>query len=243
MKKVKDVLLVVFPIFSLSCGSPAAPSAITHPLGAATEAQKDLVSDDKSAFSIVDDLPLGRIVDGNLIPTARVQIGEKVALVGEEREALYEGRTIGLTHVQLSSGEDGWSRSLYIIPDAVLAVITDEQVPIYGAPMNGLTPKGTLSRMTVIAIARDSAASDFIRFSCFDTSTRAFHSGSYLKNRGLSSQIANVESAILYRLAQRSKDRAQKEAFLGSALKDFPDSAFAPILRDMQAEMTGSPHP
>jgi hypothetical protein len=237
LKKVFRGFILAALAAVFACGGPSDSSAKRRSPGAATEAQKDLVSDGASGLAIRDELPFGEISGETLNPSGLLQIGEKVALVGKSASGRYWNRTIPLVRVRRSSGKEGWAPADYIIVDSVLAAVVEEQVTVFSRPSERSPAAGNLPFMTILAIHRDSAASDFVRFSSFDTSSGILYRGNYLQNHGLSSQLSNVESAILYRLALRTTAPAQRKAFLNTALKDYPDSAFAPLIAQTLSAM------
>jgi len=67
--------------------------------------------------------------------------------------------------------------------------------------------------------------------------------GVYLRNEGVSSKPSDVQAAILLQLAAASKNAKQKQAFLSSAAKDYPDSIFMPDLTQALAALNAPPPP
>jgi hypothetical protein len=211
--------VALLALFSCQRGSPG-------PTGPQPE-----VADARSAFAIVADLPLWDLADGKPTWKGSLTLGQKVALTGKSDQAVQSGRQRELLQVRLSSGQEGWVRSEYVVASSILGVTVGDGALIYSEPANTAATADAVARMTVLAIHADSAVLPFIRVSFYDPGSRTLFAGVYLRNEGVSTRKDDVQGAILYLLAASSKNDIQKEAFLSSAIKDHPGSAFLPQIQ------------
>jgi hypothetical protein len=62
----------------------------------------------------------------------------------------------------------------------------------------------------------------------------------FIRNEGLSTSAADVQTAVLFQLAAQSKNAKQKEALLRSAVTDHPGSAFMAQVEEALAALTAS---
>jgi hypothetical protein len=184
-----------------------------------------LVADDKSGFVILGALPLWDITEGQLKWKDNLQIGEKLSLTGSSQKASQSGKERDFLQVRRDSGKEGWARADYVIPRSMLAVITAEEAILYTQPKNTSPTGKSLPRMTILAIHRDSAAEAFLRISAVDAE-QVLQKELFIRNEGLSTSAADVQSAVLFQLAAQAKNAKQKEALLRSAVTDHPGSAF-----------------
>jgi hypothetical protein len=203
----------------LSCQKsppPAAPTAA--------------IADSKSCFSIVPDLSLWGFSGTALTQKGTVQIGEKLALLGQTRKATLNGKERDFLSVRRDTGTEGWVRADSVVSNAILAVTTSEVV-IYSVPRNTAATTATIARMTVLAIHSDSGGMPFIHVSVFNAQQKPSVSEVWLRNEGVSARPDDVQAAILLQLAAASKSSKQQEAFLSSGIKDYPQSLFLPQLQ------------
>lgn len=189
------------------------------------------IADAKSGFSIINDLPFGDVSSGAFTQKATAQIGEKLALLGQTQHATQGGKDRELIQVRRDTGAVGWVRSDMVVSKGILAVITTDDAVIYSVPRNTAATTSLIPRQTVLVIHADSAGMPFIRVTGYDPSAAAFFRGVYLRNEGVSARPDDVQAAILLQLAAVSKSTKQQEAFLTSALKDYPQSLFLPQLQ------------
>jgi hypothetical protein len=194
-----------------------------------------IVADAKSVIVMMPDLPLWTLTQGALAPTnVTIPIGEKLALIGPSQKLTQGGKEREYQHVRRDSGEEGWVRSDYVAPRAILAVVTTDEAVIYSAEANSAATTDGIPRMTIVAIHSETGGMPFIRVSCYDPSSKAMRRYVALRNEGVSARPSDVQAAILLQLAASSKSARQQKAFLTSAIKDYPDSLFAP---DLQAAL------
>jgi hypothetical protein len=201
-----------------------------------------VVSDARSAFAIAADLPLYSLSNGTLTQRETITIGEKLALLGQTEKVTQAGKDRELLHVRRASGNDGWVRSDFLVSRSILAVTTDDAV-IYSVPNNTAATTAIVPRLTVLAIHADTGGMSFIRVTGFDASAKMLIKDVYLRNEGVSSKEEDVEPAILLKLAAASHNQKQRQAFLSSAIKDFPGSIFLPDVKAALDELTAPPTP
>ncbi|MGA2975343.1 MAG: SH3 domain-containing protein [Spirochaetia bacterium] len=202
-----------------------------------------VVADAKSAIAIMSDLPLWTLAQGALTFKEGIPIGEKLALLGPSEKVVQSGKEREYQHVRRESGSEGWVRADFIVSRAILAVITTDDAVLYSAPANTSATTETIPVMTIVAIHSDSAGMSFIRVTCYDAVAKMLLKGVYLRNEGVSSKPSDVQAAILLQLAAASKNAKQKQAFLSSAAKDYPDSIFMPDLTQALAALNAPPPP
>ncbi len=227
MKKVRLIILMAAAAFLPACrGESAAPAM--SPL---SESQKALITDSQSAFCIVDNAGLWSLDEGRLSRTTGIDLGERLTLQGKLSTAVFSQKK---REIQLIStgGEEGWMRADQIAAASILSVVTSNAIPVYTQPRLSAISSRTIPSMTVIAIAVTHAASDFITVSCYDEEAQNLLRGVIIRNTGISASPGDVESAILYRVAMRTENPVMKKTLLSSAMKDYPDSAFADVIRE-----------
>jgi len=190
------------------------------------------VADAKSCFSLMQDLPLWEITGTSMTQKGSIQVGEKMSLLGQSRRVTLGGKERELLRVRRDTGAEGWVRSDSVVSSAILAVVTTDSAVIYSVPRNTAASAASIRRMTVLAIHSDSGGMPFIRVSAFDPQQKVLLKGVYLRNEGVSARPDDVQAAILLQLAEDSKSLKQQEAFLTSAIKDYPGSLFMPQLQE-----------
>jgi hypothetical protein len=188
-----------------------------------------------SAFSSVcirDNVDLWDLSNGQLTRKGGVDVGERLALLGQKTRAVISQKARELVFVRSASGQEGWIRSDSIAPNSILAVVVVDSIIVYSQPRLSAPTDRTLPFMTLLAISRPTAASLFVSVSCWDEETGTSFSGAFIRNTGISSWIGNVESVILYRIASRTESKAKRTALLSSALADYPGSAFVEVIQE-----------
>jgi hypothetical protein len=200
-----------------------------------------VVADAKSALAIIADLQLWAIAQDALTFMEYIPIGEKLALLGQTEKVTQSGKERTFLRVRRESGSEGWVRSDFVVSNAILAVITGDDPVLYTAAGNTAATTETIPRMTIVAIHSDTGGMSFIRITCYDAKAKMLLRSVYLRNEGVSSLPADVQSAILLQLAAASKNAKQRQAFISSAVKDYPDSIFQPELREALSPRAGAP--
>jgi len=188
------------------------------------------IADSKSCFSLTD-VTFWDLSGTTLTQKGSVQVGEKLALLGQGRHVTLGGKERDLLRVRRDTGAEGWVRGDYVISNAILAVTTADAV-IYSVPRNTAATTDSIPRMTVLAIHSDSGGMPFIHVSFYDPQQSSVRSDIYLRNEGVSARPDDVQAAILLQLAAESNNQRQREAFLTSGIKDYPGSLFLPQLQD-----------
>ena len=210
---------VASALLLLSCekSQPATTSAAT-------------IADSKSCIPVVPDITLWDMSGTSLAQKGTIQIGEKLALLGQTRRATVNGNPRDLLKVRRDTGAEGWVRADYVVSNAILAVTTSEAVT-YTVPRNTAATTDTIPRMTVLAIHSDTGGMPFIHVSLYSPQQKPSVSEVYLRNEGVSARPDDVQAAILLQLAAESTSSKQQEAFLSSGIKDYPQSLFLPQLQ------------
>lgn len=188
------------------------------------------IADSKSCFALTD-LTFWELSGTSLTQKGSVQVGEKLALLGQARHVTMSGKERDLLRVRRDTGAEGWVRGDYVISNAILAVTTADAV-IYSVPRNTAATTDSVPRMTVLAIHSDSGGMPFIHVSFYDPQQSSVRGDIYLRNEGVSARPDDVQAAILLQLAAESNNQRQREAFLTSGIKDYPGSLFLPQLQD-----------
>jgi hypothetical protein len=204
----------------------------------AHEVPQAVVADSRSAFSVVPDLPLWTLADGVLTAKETVTIGEKLALLGKTTKVTQGGRERELVMVRRLSGSEGWARADSVVPRSILSVVTTDDAVIYTVPHNTAATTTGIPRMTVVAVHAETGGMTFIKVTAYDTGAKLLLKGVWLRNEGVSSKPADVQAAILLQLAAASKSQKQRQAFLRTAVTDYPDSIFMP---ELTAAASGTP--
>ncbi len=200
-----------------------------------------VVADAKSAFVIMADLPLYGMEQGTIVAQGTLQIGEKLALLGQPTKAFQAGEERDFVPVRRDSGKEGWVRADLVISKSILAVVTTDMAAIYEAPYSTAATTSTIPRLSVVAISAETAGLTFLRVTGFDAAAKILLRNVYLRNEGISSNPDDVQGAILLQLAAVSNGVTQQRAFLASAIKDHPGSLFIPELNAALAALK-APH-
>ena len=204
----------------------------------AHEVPQAVVADSHSAFSVVPDLPVWTLADGVLTQKETVIIGEKLALLGRTTKVTQGGRERELAQVRRPSGSEGWVRADAVVPRSILSVVITDDAVIYTVPHNTAATTASIPRMTVVAVHAETGGMTFIKVTGYDASAKLLLKAVWLRNEGVSSKPADVQAAILLQLAAASKSPKQQQAFLRTAIKDYPDSIFLP---ELTAAASGKP--
>ena len=191
---------------------------------------QSVVADARSAFSVVADLPLWSLSQGQLTFKESIPIGEKLALLGQSAKVLQSGRERDFQQVRRMSASEGWVRADSVVSRSILAVVTADDAVIYAVPHNTAATTASIPRMTILAIHSETGGMTFIRVTGFDPVAKLMLKDVFLRNEGVSSRPADVQGAILLQLAAASKSPKQQQAFLRTAIKDYSDSIFMPEL-------------
>ncbi len=236
---MKHVMLLVLSLtalfFTVNCGNKTPASKMDTVQG--------VVSDAKSGFCIMNNLPLYDLTAGVLKWKANCLLGEKLSLAGPSAKAVQGGKERDFVQVSRDSGATGWVRAEYLVPNSILAVITAEDAMIYSQPKNTAVTEQFIPKMTVIAIHKSSAAQAFIKASFVDPAGQTLQPEVFLRNDGISTRPDDTQTVILLQLAAQSKNLKQKEALLKSALKDYPASAFVTQVEEALAALTAPNSP
>jgi len=202
-----------------------------------------VVADARSAIVVMPDLPLWKPAGGGLAQTTvTLGVGERVAITGAAQAYTQAEKQRDYLPVRLESGAEGWVRSDYAIPRAILAVVITDDVMVYSAEANTAATTESIPRMTIVVIHSETGGMPFIRVSWYDPSAKAMRRRVILRNEGVSANPSDVQAAILLHLAAASTNVKQQKAFLSSAVKDYPDSVFLPDLQAALDALT-SPRP
>jgi hypothetical protein len=191
----------------------------------------DVVADAKSAFVIVDTLSLYALSGDSLTFKEAVPLGEKLALQGKTASVTQGGRKRDFLDVKRASGAIGWVRADQVASHAILAAVTAAEAPLFDRPVDSAATGASLPRLTLLAIDIETAGTGFLRVTAYDANAKMLLKGVFIRNEGTSSRFADVEPAILLRLAAGSQSATQRKAFISSGIKDYPDSVFMDDLK------------
>jgi hypothetical protein len=229
MKRFFRMFVLCALALAMSCQKPPAPASTVG------DAER---TDATSGFVVFSGLGLATITDGKVKYIDSLTLGEKVALTGQATTAGATGSERSFVEVKRESGKTGWARTDYIISSSLLGVVTTDGVVIYNEPKNAAATARTVPKLTILALALDSAGQAFIKVTLVDPSSQVLAKDVYLKNSGVSTRTDDVQSAILLQLAAASTKPAQKQAFLESAAKDYPGSVFITQIEDTLTALT-----
>jgi hypothetical protein len=201
-------------------------------------APSPVVADAKAGFVIMADLPLYAQSQGALTPHGTIPLGEKLSLLGPTVKVSQSGKEREFLEVKRESGSHGWARADYVISKSVLAVVTSDDAMIYAAADDTAATTTAIPRLTVLAIHAETAGMRFIKVTAFVPAEKVLLRNVWLRNDGVSSNIQDIEAAILWQLAESSTDAKQQQAFLTSAIKDNPQSLFMSDLKAALAALS-----
>ncbi len=197
---------------------------------AISSGQREFITDAQSGFCVADELSLWEAGAAAPRRLSSCTIGEKLSLTGETSRMLLNGIQRSVIRVRQTSGTEGWVRAEYVIPDSILGVVVEEGAASYRRPDPAAPTSQTLKRMTVVAIHKRTAATDFLRISYTDPKDGRLLSA-YARNTGISSYLHDVRSAILHAMAARTQNIRTRAGLLTLALNDYPQSKFTPEIR------------
>ena len=184
---------------------------------------------------------MGSFSGTDLVQKGSIQVGEKLALLGQTKRVTQGGKERELLRVRRDTGAEGWVRADYVASNAILAVVTSNDAVIYSVPRNTAATTATIPPLTVLVIHSDSGGMPFIRVSAYDPVQKVLLRGVYLRNEGVSARPDDVQAAILLQLAASSKSPKQQQAFISSGIKDYPQSLFLPQLQAALDALTAPP--
>lgn len=183
------------------------------------------------------------IADGKGTWQASTFLGEKLTIEGEKVEASINGYDYDLTKVSRSSGETSWIIDMTMGADGELAVITGtDNIVLYTGPQAATATGTSLDPMQILVVHPDSLSGKYIRASLYipnkeDPAKIGSYYGyndrtiRYVRVDDYSTRESDVQSAILYQMAQSSENEVKKAALLQAALDDYGDSVFAAAIR------------
>ncbi len=226
---LKISVFVVMVLFAFACQKgqtpPAAAGAAGQGGGQAVEAPaavKPDVADASHGFVIRFGLGLAEISEGNVKYVASLTLGEKVALTGQSQKAADRD----FVEVTRDSGKTGWARADYVVANSMLGVVSAEDPVLFSEPKDTGATARSVPRLSILAVSADSADQPFYKVTVYDPASQVLSSEVYLESDVVSLKTDDVQSAILLKLAEASDKPAQKQAFLQSAAREHPGSAF-----------------
>lgn len=179
------------------------------------------------------------VKDGKGTWQASTFLGEKLTLEDEKTTASINGYDYDLTKVTRSSGESSWIIDMTMGAEGELAVITKtENVVLYTGPQAATATGVNLDPMQILVVYPDSLSGKYIRASLYipnkeDPAKIGSYYGysdrtlRYVRVDDYSTRESDVQSSILYQMAQSSENEVKKAALLQAALDDYGNSIFA----------------
>ena len=167
----------------------------------------------------------------------QMDMGERV-LTGETRTMTnyLTGTAYYFIAVRRDTGAEGWARAAEIVPGGSLAVVVAENANLYRGPRAIQVTGSVLSRgaLVVYCPETESETDAFLRIKGFDPGDELpILADKYVRRESLSMNHCDIQSSILLQTAlalpvYRPQTAIRRDALLGSALRDHPDSVFIP---------------
>lgn len=167
-------------------------------------------------------------------------LGDAVTLMNKTATFKESGSNRDFTRIKTPDGKEGWIRTQYLAVRATLAVMTAEDALIFSEPRDVKVTGRTISRMTVVAVMQEGSVPGFSRVSGWDPVKGSLFTDVFMFPSDISTVDADVQSAVLFTVAQASKDAAVKKNLLKVALGDYPGSIFYDTI---DAVLNGNPVP
>ncbi len=236
------VLLALASCSRSSGGKPSADAGpqTEAPATAPTVQPAAPVEEGPTGYALRSELALWDLVDGEARFKESLVLGEKLKLLGETGEALYNGVKKPYSRVQRKSGTEGWVRSDFVSSGAP-AVVLAEKTFLYSQPDNARATGDSLAQLAFGVVQEDFQDAIFARVNLFDPQQEVLRPGIYLKREDLTDRPEDVQTAILLVLVSAAKSDARKEALLESALNDYPGSRFVASVEEALAAFTPAP--
>ncbi len=130
--------------------------------------------------------------------------------------------------IKNSEGEETYIRSIYFLPDGILAVISSNDAILYSKP-NNLNPTKNNLGIMMIVIASAKEEDGFYEILADDNRIKdkeIVRTGVYVKTEDISIKEADVQSALLFYVAGINNDRNVKKELLNTAVNDYSSSIF-----------------
>jgi len=165
----------------------------------------------------------------------QMDLGEAVA-TGEIRRMTdcLTGAEYYFIAVRRDTGAEGWAWATEVVPGGNLAVAVSENANLYRGPRAIQVTGAVLARKALVVYCPGTETDGFVRVRGFDSGRGALDpAGKYARRAALSMNRCDIQSAILLQTALALPEgepqaALRREALLGSALRDHPDSAFFP---------------
>ena len=234
MKTIFRILIVSLTLFISCQGNEGSPQALAE---SGPEANVLIMG-----HALRVNTPLMRIYgDDTGDQTTRVRwadqmdLGERVA-TGETRRMTYclTGNAYYFIAVRRDTGAEGWSWATEVAPGGNLAVAVAENANLYRGPRAIQVIGTALTRKAVVVYHPETETDGFVQIRGFDPGRGVnILAGKYVRRASLSMSNCDIQSSILLQTAlalpeYQPQAAARREALLGSALRDHPDSVFFP---------------
>jgi hypothetical protein len=157
-----------------------------------------------------------------------MNLGDKI-MIGETRRATWNRDVFDFFEIRTDSGREGLAFARQVAVGGDLAVVVDEKANLYRTPKTTDVTGDIISRKTIVVYFPETESGGYVEIKAFDPVVE-FYRQSFVRISSLSRKEADVQSSIYLQIAQPLKDEGTdkniKEALLGAALNDFPDSVF-----------------
>jgi hypothetical protein len=168
-------------------------------------------------------------------------LGERVSVLGDSAKYTYEGdkAEYEFTPVLRDNGKEGFMFSSQLAPAGDLAVAIDGKAVLYKGPRNVDALSTILPEKTVLVAFPETERDGFVQFQAYDMERQRYYRDSFIKTQMLSFREDDVQSAILIHTAAAlgPNETIRREALLGAARNDYPDSIFASEIRQLLGDV------
>jgi hypothetical protein len=161
---------------------------------------------------------------------ASMALGDEVT-VGKIRKLTFggDGKIYDFAEVRRDDGKDGFAWAAHIGAGGNLAVVIDEKANLYSSP-KAVDVTGTiLPRKTVVVFYPDTERDGMVEMRAYDSAAQR-NRNNFIRLTSISEKTSDIQSSILLQTAEPLKnegnDKIRRDALLGSAMTDYPDSVF-----------------
>ena len=237
---IKSILMLfVFSLFILSCGSEPATEEETEESQTEEAVEEDVVEEDVIEEEVIEKsiICIWQKLTVRAEPSAKgkyitsIYLGESASFSGE---TVTEGKKEYLK-VKLKDGVEGWVESRFVAIDAVPFAVT-EKTKIYKRPDVLTATKKTLEAMQYVVVLTDQ--DEWLEIKTKINGESWFSEG-WVKASKLSKREIDVTVAILAKRALAIKSAEKKKEALNEILdnSDFNESVFIQGLEEYLMDM------
>lgn len=157
-------------------------------------------------------------------------IGERVTRIGDPFTGVTPFGERELVRIRTSVGDEAFALGRYLVPNATLGVVVDDQAVIYSRPNLVSPTDDLLPRVSMVAIHDEENESEFLTITAYDHEAGTPYFDVYLKAEDVSPEAVDVQAGLLLFVARRTDAAVAKVELLENA-EGLGESAFVDDVR------------